>query len=181
MRTPFLAPDYTGRGTVSRPLGCGGRLFHDERKEEPLLGTSVSAIDRYPLRSEGFEEPLFPTVASKRAVAEHLLEAPWLKRASELKGTTGEITHVFEEPVEIGRDLRGRWQVVRLTRGRRKRCSWRRRRVVRVLDRWREIRGWWDENESVDWTIFRLVLSGDAVVEVARERSGGWLLVGTAD
>ena len=45
-----------------------------------MLGVTAPEIHRYPLRPEGFEETLFPTAASKRAVAEHLLEAPWLGR-----------------------------------------------------------------------------------------------------
>ena len=40
-----------------------------------MEGTSVLEIHRYPLRPEEFEEPLFPTTASKRAIAGHLLEA----------------------------------------------------------------------------------------------------------
>jgi hypothetical protein len=48
-----------------------------------LLGTSVSEIHRYPLRPEGFAEHLFPTRESRLAVGKHLLEAPWLSRASE--------------------------------------------------------------------------------------------------
>lgn len=137
-------------------------------------------VHAYPARPEGFEEPLFPTAASRRSVVEHLLEAPWLARASELKvkETTGEVARVFEEPVEVKQVSRGRWEVVRLPRDR---SSWRRRLVVRVLGCWREVRGWWDEDEAVDRVVYRVLLSGGAVVEVARERSGGWLLVGVAD
>ncbi|MDP8951258.1 MAG: hypothetical protein M3N18_03290 [Actinomycetota bacterium] len=137
----------------------------------------VSEIHAYPLRSRGFEEPLFPTTDSKRAIAEHLLQAPWLTRAAELEGCTGEAAHAFEEPVEL-RKFRGRVEVVRSqARGRYPR----RERAVRVLDRWREVWGWWDENRCVDRVVFRLLLSGGSVVEVARERSGGWLLVGVVD
>jgi hypothetical protein len=50
-----------------------------------LLRVGISEIHSYPLRPEGFEEPLFSTAASKRAVMDHLLEAPWLSRASELE------------------------------------------------------------------------------------------------
>ena len=49
-----------------------------------MRSTSVSEIHAYPLRPEGFEEPLFPTAASRREVAEHLLGAPWLVRACEV-------------------------------------------------------------------------------------------------
>jgi hypothetical protein len=41
-------------------------------------------IHRYPLRPEGFEEPLFQTRASKVEIMEHFLQSDWLCRASEL-------------------------------------------------------------------------------------------------
>jgi hypothetical protein len=95
----------------------------------------VSDIHRYPSRPEGFEEPLFPTAAARRTVMEHFLKATWLMRASELKGKTEETAHALEEHVEI-RDCGGRSYVMR-SRGRR--CSWRRRGVVEVLERGREV------------------------------------------
>ena len=141
-----------------------------------MPGTSVSEIRRYPLRPPGFEEPLFPTALSKKAVAEHLLAAPWLCRASELAGRHA------GEPVEVRRS-RGEVEVLRRPGPRRRgRCSsWRRRRVARVLERWREVGRWWDEDGRTDRLVFRVLLSGGAVVELARERRGGWLLVGVAD
>ena len=77
-----------------------------------MLGIAVSEIHAYPLRPKGFEEPLFPTTASKRAIAEHLLEAPWLSRASELRGRTGGTARALEEPVGL-RSSSGRVEVVR--------------------------------------------------------------------
>ena len=55
------------------------------------------------------------------------------------------------------------------------------RRVVRVLERWREVRAWWDEETRTDRFAFRVLLVGGAVAELALERSGGWFLVGVAD
>jgi hypothetical protein len=101
----------------------------------------VSEIHADPLRPKGFKEPLFPTASSKRAVIKHLLEAPWLSRASELKGRTGQAAHAIEEPVEVGNSSE-RVEIVRLGEGRRRGCDFRKRRVVRVLDRWRQV-GWW--------------------------------------
>jgi hypothetical protein len=49
--------------------------------------------------------------------------------------------------------------------------------VVEVLERWREVQGWWGEDGSANRTVFRLLLPGGAVVDVAREHSGGWGLV----
>jgi hypothetical protein len=145
-----------------------------------LLGIAVSEIHAYPLRPKGFEEPLFPTAASKRAIAEHLLEAPWLSRASELRGRTGRAARALEEPVGL-RSSSGGVEVVRSRGGRRCRPSWRRRRVEKVLDCWRWVGDWWDVDHSVDRVIFRVLLSGGAVVDLARERSGGWSLVGMVD
>jgi hypothetical protein len=146
-----------------------------------LLGMDITEIHTYPLMPEGFEEPLFPTAESNRKIAEHLLEAPWLFRASELEGRTGGAAHALEEPVEL-RKSRGRTEIVRLAGGRR-RChlSWRKRRVEKVLDRWRRIGGWWDADRRVDRVVFRVLLSGGVVVDLARECSGDWLVVGVVD
>jgi hypothetical protein len=148
------------------------------RKEEPLPHTSVSEVHAYPVRPPNFEEPLFPTADSKRAIVEHLLKAPWLTRASQLEGRIGEAVHASEEPVKL-KGRRGRVELVRTRSG--KRCRWRRRMVVKVLDRWREICNWWDEEHYTDRFVFRVLLSGGAVVDLARERSGEWLLVGVVD
>ena len=143
-----------------------------------MPSASISEIHGFPPRPDGFIEPLFPTPSSKRAVAEHLLEAPWLMRASELKERAGEAAHVPDEPVRlVARG--GRAEVVRLCAGRR--CSWRRSRVLEVLDRWREVREWWEEDRHTDRFVFRVLLSGGAVVDLARERFGGWSLVGVVD
>lgn len=145
-----------------------------------MRSTSVSEIHAYPLRPEGFEEPLFPTAASRREVAEHLLRAPWLARACELcRGAdAGGAAHTLEEPVglEIGR---GRAYVVR--RGERRGRG--RRRVLEVLDRWRVVGGWWEGGRHPDRLVIRVLLSGGAVVDLAREKRnpGGWLLVGVVD
>jgi hypothetical protein len=145
-----------------------------------LPGIDVSDIHTYPSRPEGFQEPLFSTATSKRAIAEHLLKAPWLFRASELEGQTGGTAHVLEELIEL-KNACGRVEVVWLGEGRRCCSSWKRQRVDKVLDRWRWIGGWWDEGHCVDRVVFRILLSGGAVVDLARERSGEWLLVGVVD
>jgi hypothetical protein len=54
--------------------------------------------------------------------------------------------------------------------------------VVRVLERWREVGSWWDAQLSVDRLVFRVLLAGGAVVDLALERpSGEWLLMGVVD
>ncbi len=140
------------------------------------MEASVSQIHRYPLWPEGFEEPLFPTTESRRAVAEHLLRAPWLSRASEMEGKGGQAVHARREPVEIENRC-GRVRVL-WTSGKR-RCH-KKRWVVEMLDRWREVTAWWDEEAGVDHIVVRVLLSDGAVVDLARECSG-WFLVGVAD
>jgi hypothetical protein len=54
--------------------------------------------------------------------------------------------------------------------------------VVRVLERWREIGSWWEAEGGVDRLVFRVLLAGGPVVDLALERtSGEWLLVGVVD
>lgn len=168
------------------------------------MDASVSEIHAYPARPGGFVEPLFPTPASRREIAEHLLEAPWLARASGLAGRPGQEggpARTSGEPVRVEKTRDGRTTVVRSRErragGRADRCSrgrpegrpkgrprgrsWRRRRVVEVLDRWREVRGWWEDGGGVDRVVFRVLLSGGPIVDLALERSGGWFLTGVVD
>ncbi len=144
-----------------------------------LREITVSEIHHYPPRPKGFEEPLFTTAASRRALVEHLLEAPWLSRASELRVRSGNAgpAKLREEPVELTR----RAGIVHVIRPHGGRCSWRRRQVVEVLTRWRCVSSWWDPQERVDRLVFRVLLSGGAVVDLALEHSGGWLLAGVVD
>ena len=137
------------------------------------MEASVSEIHRYPLRPEGFEEPLFPTAESRREVGDHLLRAPWLSRASEIEGRGGQAAHARREPVDVEDGFAG----VRVCRtsGRKK------RRVIEVLLRWREVRAWWDEERAKDRSLVRVLLSDGAVVDLARENGGEWFLVGVTD
>ena len=52
---------------------------------------------------------------------------------------------------------------------------------MEVLDRWREVESWWDEDRYTDRFVFRVLLSGDVVVDLARERASGWELLGVVD
>ena len=140
------------------------------------MEASVSEIHRYPLRPEGFEEPLFPTRESRRRVLDHLLRAPWLSRASEMEGG-GQAAHILREPVEL-ENRHGRVRIV-WSSGRR-RCR-KMRHVVEVLGRWREVRAWWDETRARDRSLVRVLLSDGSVVDLAREKDGEWFLVGVTD
>lgn len=141
--------------------------------------TTVSEIHRYPSRPPGFEEPLFPTAESRRAVAEHLARAPWLCRGSELRRGSGQAVRCREEPAHVLRRADGRAYLVRrCPNGRRTR----KRLVVRVLERWREIGPWWDAERRVDRLVFRVLLAGGAVVDLALEgTTGEWLVAGVVD
>ena len=143
-----------------------------------MEGASVSEIHRYPLRPEGAEEPLFSTREFRREIADHLLRAPWLSRASELEGgpAGGQTAHVRREPVEIEKRRGCAWVVWTYDR---RRCR-KERSVVEVLGRWREVAAWWDKERATDRVVVRVLLSDGAVVDLARER-GGWFLVGVAD
>ena len=147
-----------------------------------MLATTVTEIHRYPSRPPGFEEPLFPTRESRRAVAEHLASAPWLTRASELCRGSGQAAHSREEPVHVLRRADGRAYLVRRCPNGRRKGSLRKRRVVRVLERWREVALWWEAGGGVDRLVFRVLLAGGTVVDLALERaSGEWLVAGVVD
>ena len=147
------------------------------------MEATVSEIHDYPLRPPGFTEPLFSTPESRREVAKHLACASWLSRASELprlaKGAVGSTGRLRAERVELRR--RTGLGVTEVVRPVADRCSWRRRQVVEVVARWREVRLWWDEDASVDRMLFRVVVSERGVVDLALERSGEWFLVGVVD
>jgi hypothetical protein len=169
---------------------------------------SVSEIHNYPKRPADFEEPLFHGPGSRRALMEHFLKAPWLSRASELAevgglasgvpsgfptsvpasvpggGTTA--VHRREERAYVLARPDGAVYLVRghgcgVGSGRRY-CRTRKRRVLRVIERWREVRGWWSDEGGADLLLFRVELSGGAVVDLALERSSGeWILTGILD
>jgi hypothetical protein len=139
------------------------------------LEASVTEIHAYPARPEGFEEPLFPTNGSRRAVAEHLLRSSWLSRASEGAGLGGRAADARREPVEVER-LHGRVWVTRTPGQGGSQKAW----VVERIARWREVGWWWDEEQASDRTTARVLLSNGAVADLARE-PGGWFVVGVLD
>ena len=141
------------------------------------MEASVSEIHRYPLRPEGFEEPLFSTRESRLAVLDHLLRTSWLSRASEMEERGGQAAHARYEPVE----LENRHGRVRVTwASGRRRCR-KGRLVVEVLGRWREVRAWWDGERAKDRSLARLLLSDGSVIDLAQENDGEWFLVGVTD
>ncbi len=144
------------------------------------MEASVSEIHHHPLRPSGFAEPLFLGRAAKKEIAEHLRESSgWLRNASEAGQPPGEECHVFARPD-------GSAYLVRAGRSRpacRRRSRASKRRVARVLERWREVRGWWEPGGGTDRLCFRVLLSGGAVAELALDRgeAGGWFLTRVLD
>jgi hypothetical protein len=89
----------------------------------------------------------------------------------------GQAAHARREPVEL-KNRHGRVRIVWASGRRRcrKRCN-----VVEVLDRWREVRAWWDETRAKNRSLVRVILSDGSVVDLARENGGEWFLVGVTD
>lgn len=153
---------------------------------------SVSEIKRHPLRPEGFEEPLFLGRAAKKEIAEHIRESSaWLKKASEARA--GE--HRTLEPCHVLGRPDGSAFLVRVERARtgcrrRRGNRTRKRRVRRVIERWREVRDWWRADGGADRLCFRVLLGAPgeadgAVVDLALDRSGpragSWSVVRVLD
>jgi hypothetical protein len=147
-------------GRAFSPLGWRRALLLRREGRRELVESSVTEIHGYPRRPPGFEAPLYPTRESKREIMAHFLEAPWLSQASELSHGVGESAHAARVPVRLV-GARG-W-------------------VVKVLECWREVRVWWDDKTRTDRLIFRVLLAGGAVAELALECSGEWFLVGMVD
>lgn len=147
------------------------------------MDASVSEIHAHPLRPPGFAEPLFLGRADKKEIAEHLREsAAWLRGAGEvgeggLEGT-GEVCHVLARPD-------GSAHLVRAKLGRpgcrRRRRRARRSRVDRVIERWREVRRWWEPGRGADRLCFRVQLAGGSVLDLALDRAGSWTLLRVLD
>lgn len=145
---------------------------------------SVSEIRRYPPKPEGVAEPLWETREWKKSVADHLAASRWLCRASESEARrgSGQTAHAVGEPVYILVRDRGSF-VVRCAPPRRSR-SWRKRRIVEVIDLWREVRSWWSGEDAVDRLVARVLLAGGLVVDLAKRRLGEldeWTLIGVSD
>ncbi len=145
------------------------------------MESSAREIHEYPGRPEGYEGPLFRTGESDREIMEHYLRAPWLGRASEsLVAVLGagcgrvpaEPRGVRVEPIDAG--VRVVWEAGS--------SMSRRQGIRRVQERWREVRGWWEDDGGRDLVVYRVELTDGAVVDLARDRPAGrWLLVGIAD
>lgn len=158
------------------------------------MDASASEIHRQPLRPPGFEEPLFLGRAAKSEIVEHLRgSSSWLRRADEgAPGARdsqqpGEIWHVVARPDGSAHLVRARRNSAdSACRGySRRRVT--KQRVSAVIERWREVRSWWEPGRGADRLCFRLQLSDGAVVDLAfnrggaGERAGAWSLMRVLD
>jgi hypothetical protein len=142
-----------------------------------LPGCSVSEIHRYPLRPPGFEEPLFLTTESRKEIAEHLARSRWLSKGSEAGRGSGAAAKRRRRRAHVLARGDGRVYLV-ARRGRRIT----KRRIACVAERWREVGNWWEPGQTVDRFVFRLLLAGGTVVDVAFYASSReWRLVGVVD
>ena len=153
------------------------------------MDETVSEIHGHPLRPPGFAEPLFLGRADRKEIADHLARSGWLGKAGEgVPGAdapegTGEVCHVLARPdgsAHLVRAFAGRpgCRSKGFARGRRLVS---RRRVSGVIERWREVRRWWEPERGTDRLCFRLQLSDGSVVDTALDRSGSWSLLRVHD
>lgn len=156
-----------------------------DTKERSFVESTVAEIHAYPLRPEGFVEPLFRGRESDKEIAEHLAASGWLWRASKQMPGTGGTAHRRERKVKIERRHDGRIVLVREkdNHARVRRCRYGQRKTVvrRVIGRWREVRNWWEDSGGTDRYLYRLLLGDGSVVDLARAKRGGWRLVGVVD
>lgn len=108
------------------------------------MEASVGEIHAYPLRPEGFAEPLFRSQESRKRILEHFAESGWLFRASEAP-----------QPTQVLTDDTGK-------------------KTDRIIASWREVDRWWQHDGGVDvvWRLAETPAgSQEARAEPLRERN----------
>ncbi len=146
------------------------------------MDAAVSEIHRYPVRPEGFAEPLFLTSEHRKEIAEHLAASGWLSKASEASSSPPDRASP-EQRCHLLRRADGVCLVRRESKGQgRGRPRWRKQRVREVLERWRDVRDWWEPAGGADLLLFRVLLCGGVVLDLAYERaSRQWSVAGVVD
>lgn len=139
------------------------------------MEASVTEIHHHPLRPPGFAEPLFLGPEDRKEIAEHLALSGWLGKAS-----VAAEKEYGTRPCHVYRDADGEAWIVRPgCRGRRRRTK--KCRVARVVESWREMRDWWEPEGGTDRLLFRVLLAGGVVADVALDRRYGWSLLRILD
>ncbi len=177
------SPPDVAVGTPPAAIPGGSSLV----EEGVFMEATVSEIHRQPLRPPGYAEPLFLGRAAKKEIADYLRESSgWLGKASDVERSAGKPCHVLRRPG-------GAAYLVRSGTSRpARRPNFAKRRVARVLERWREVERWWSPG-GADRLLFRVLLegpgeageAGGVVVDLALDRSGpragSWSLVRVLD
>lgn len=114
------------------------------------MEASISEIHAYPLRPEGYAEPLFHDRKSKKQILEHFARSGWLSRASEFK----------EAPSKAGPARNPSSAAITGTA------------VSEVLASWREVDRWWEPGGGVD-VVWRLVEDHGGRQEIRAEPAPG--------
>ncbi|MEJ7817014.1 MAG: hypothetical protein WKF53_17725 [Rubrobacter sp.] len=162
------------------------------------MDATISEIHCYPLRPESFTEPLFLGASAKKEIAEHLSRSGWLSKASNAAGETPR-----ERPCHVYRGPDGSAWLVRACRRPGQLGTPRgsasagviggspfKRRIERVIERWREVSEWWEPSGGTDRLLFRVLLCGKGearaetgtVLDLAYERRGReWTVAGVVD
>lgn len=145
------------------------------------MEASVGEIHRHPLRPPEFAEPLFLGREDKKEIAEHLARSSsWLANAGDAASddvgamNTEQIARPYY-PCHVYRGAGGEAWFVRPGCSRRKKRT-EKRRVARVIERWRDVHSWWEPEGGVDRLFFRVLLSGGVVADLALDRRYGWCL-----
>lgn len=137
------------------------------------------------VRPEGFVEPLFLPGTHSKEIAEHLTASGWLWKASETEADAAGQTSPERAPERNCHVLRSDEGVCLVRReGRGRATRWRKRRVRVVIEKWRDVRGWWEPggDSGTDLLCYRVLASGGVVLELAYDRgSGGWRVAGVVD
>lgn len=131
-----------------RTLARGLPLL-SESEEEPLEAKSatVTEIHEYPLRPEGYAEPLFHSHESRKEILDHFARSSWLSRGIELEETR-EAPRPARTPSRASTAIR------------------------EVLASWREVDRWWETGGGVD-VVWRLVEDRGGRQEVRAEQAPG--------
>ncbi len=117
------------------------------------MEATVSEIHAYPLRPEGYAEPLFHDRKSRKGILDHLAKSGWLWRACEMPQPKR------SEPVEPVDPELGRAKLAYAN-------------SERVLASWREVDRWWEVDGGID-LVWRLVESGRGTQEIRAEPGAG--------
>jgi hypothetical protein len=117
---------------------------------------TASEIHAYPLRPDGYAEPLFHSRRSRQEILEHFARSGWLSRASEAPRTPEVCSLAEPTRVSAATSSTGPVGV----------------EASRVIASWREVDRWWEPGGGVD-VVWRLVESGRGKQEVMAESIRG--------